>query len=542
MKNNQKLQAQHYFIGGFAVTLLCAFVLTLGYNGLFCDHFRFLKEDYGLHQTIYKIALAIVILALIGIIFTCGYILLYNSMSKVASVVLFVFVSLCVIGVIIAQIIGMSKTRYGDTVVPSIYNYYNDEEFKTYIDENYRTVLADGTYDGFALTYDINTTSTRVWEWTKETFPEFFVNFYIKDANDKYTLRSVPSCKFNWEEESIKNALTSVQYSEICYRSFESVPENAYKCVGGWDIEKFLNYWCFVEKRLIKYDEKEDLLDQQKAKASDSLIDNGYLSFSIFFVINLFFIILEAFAYICLIVGMIWLAVASREEKKDEKKEEPKKDIEESSESELPSIDEKKPAKKESSSEEESTTESSSSDKKKKPAPKKKPAKKETSSEEESTTESSSSDKKKKPAPKKKPAKKESSSEEESTTESSSSDKKKESSSEEESTTESSSSDKKKKPAPKKDTKKKPAKKETSSEESTESTTESSSSDKKKPAPKKDTKKKPAPKKDTKKKPAKKESSEEPSSNYTYEYVDDYQYDEEEYYSSQYESSSSSSK
>ena len=458
MKNNQKLQAQHYFIGGFAVTLLCAFVLTLGYNGLFCDHFRFLKEDYGLHQTIYKIALAIVILALIGIIFTCGYILLYNSMSKVASVVLFVFVSLCVIGVIIAQIIGMSKTRYGDTVVPSIYNYYNDEEFKTYIDENYRTVLADGTYDGFALTYDINTTSTRVWEWTKETFPEFFVNFYIKDANDKYTLRSVPSCKFNWEEESIKNALTSVQYSEICYRSFESVPENAYKCVGGWDIEKFLNYWCFVEKRLIKYDEKEDLLDQQKAKASDSLIDNGYLSFSIFFVINLFFIILEAFAYICLIVGMIWLAVASREEKKDEKKEEPKKeepkkDIEESSESELPSIDEKKPAKKESSSEEESTTESSSSDKKKKPAPKK-------------------------------------------------------------------------------DTKKKPAKKETSSEESTESTTESSSSDKKKPAPKKD----------TKKKPAKKESSEEPSSNYTYEYVDDYQYDEEEYYSSQYESSSSSSK
>ncbi|OHT16517.1 hypothetical protein TRFO_41754 [Tritrichomonas foetus] len=289
------------FVFGSGATLLSvSLVGMIAYNGKYGDDNKFKIYGYGMNQKISKINIAIV---------SCGVftvVLLGISISfdikhypKVASLVMWILTFLCFLGTIILQIFALSLTKYGDAIIPSIYDYYKDNEFKNYIDTYYPGLQtkANGTVAEIAW---MDNPTTEIYNVTYNLpitldLPDFYVTF-VHNKN----FYSVASCVINWNSSTVIGV-------DPC--NFDL---HASECIGGWNSKNFKNYWCYAFRINRTYSQKvAEMTENEKLKydAEKNRQKINVDSFSAFYEINSIFLGLNCAGFFIVMLAQILLMI-----------------------------------------------------------------------------------------------------------------------------------------------------------------------------------------------------------------------------------------
>ncbi|KAH0792214.1 hypothetical protein GPJ56_003740 [Histomonas meleagridis] len=295
---------------------------------LFDDENKYSQLKYGVNNSIHHIAVCIAVFSLAAFIFTVIAILLFVAESQRYMLTIFMIISMLTsLGLILTQIIGLSRTTYGNAIVTSQYNYYDtDDTFRDYVDTYFEVGNATLELPPNNSTLQVNSS--------------LFVDFYITYKyyqNSSYHTGTVPSCNFTFPNTSIFNS------SNPCDYDFSGVIGN---CIGFWNPTRFQSYWCTVSNEqstlnasLTDYSLVEDIAKENRKKT-------GIASYSVFYGLNVMLLSIECITYFFIIV-LILLSLFlennsnvpktnpknkknvnnnNNKEKEEKKKEEPKKE------------------------------------------------------------------------------------------------------------------------------------------------------------------------------------------------------------------------
>ena len=238
----------HFFMGGGALALIISCAITIGYDAIYFQENKYMLSIYGVQQTLHLLIILMMTFAVFTIVFLLVYVIfaLGNSTSP-ARVIFLVLWGLMFIALFICQIITVSKTKYGDTVISSIYNYYNtSDEFKEYVDSFYDVEGASFTPPNVSTDF----------EFDDDIFHYFYVS-YTYYSNGDYHSAKVPSCKFDYT--GVVEDFSSDNPCDYSFSEFEGT------CIGGWSASLLQQYWCSL------YNEYKDLSSKNGSDLAGSI-------------------------------------------------------------------------------------------------------------------------------------------------------------------------------------------------------------------------------------------------------------------------------
>ena len=342
-----------FILGAGVVCLFAATLSAAIYNATHDLENTYTYLNIGIYKKIHIIAILIIVF---GIITALLLLIAFFVTIAQASSCMKVLGTSCKIGafvtflvLLITQVIGLSKTRYGNYEVASNYNDYSDNDFKVYVDALY----AD---ENMGLKEILTKLNYSTPETFRVDYPEVFMNYMMQEGN-AFKTYYVPVCDISSAKK------LSINDTDTCNWEIEDA-----NCIGDWKSSHFAGYIC--KQKLDQEDRAEKISDGgeiegYKFDGAKQRYKFGVASFYSFYVMNSFFLGFEAFGYVLLAVTMIMKLILIKqggEEKKEEpKKPEPKK--EEQKKPEPKKEEEKKPEpKKEVSESTESSSSSSSSE------------------------------------------------------------------------------------------------------------------------------------------------------------------------------------
>ena len=126
-----------FVLGGATLLMVASLAGATGFNGKWDDDNKYLNNQYGRQRDIHNVALGIIVCSLVSAIFflIAGATVMICPASRAAHLGLYIVAIIIFFGAAAAEILGLVWTWYGDTMIYSVYNYYDkDADFKKYVD------------------------------------------------------------------------------------------------------------------------------------------------------------------------------------------------------------------------------------------------------------------------------------------------------------------------------------------------------------------------------------------------------------------------
>lgn len=126
-----------FVLGGATLLMVASLAGATGFNGKWDDDNKYVNNQYGRQRDIHNVALGIIVCSLVSAIFflIAGATVMICPASRAAHLGLYIVAMIIFFGAAAAEILGLVWTWYGDTMIYSVYNYYDkDADFKKYVD------------------------------------------------------------------------------------------------------------------------------------------------------------------------------------------------------------------------------------------------------------------------------------------------------------------------------------------------------------------------------------------------------------------------
>ncbi|OHT10620.1 hypothetical protein TRFO_04107 [Tritrichomonas foetus] len=299
-----------FVFGGGAAVLTISLFGTVAVNGKFGDDNKFRKYNYGMDKKMGQLAVINVSCAMICGVFVClaiGFNI--KHLPGCAQLVMWVLAYLMFLGTAISQMMSLSYSRFGDSIVPGFYNYYSNEDFKSYVDKNYNGLVngPDGSVAEF--TWGPETGFVNL---SGEIIPIVYpihlpmTQFYVSFVHN-YKTYSVPSCVIDWNSSVFMGAdPCNFQITET-------------QCIGDWTGGHFRNYWCYEFRQNRSHrqaTENKTLAEKQKYYAKIQRQSISLDSYSAFYQLNATFLGLNICGIVIVSIALILINIVNPFNKK----------------------------------------------------------------------------------------------------------------------------------------------------------------------------------------------------------------------------------
>jgi hypothetical protein len=256
----------NYLLGGSAVLFAVSLFGSCVYAGAFDNWNKWIKYTYGRHQVVHRLAICIAVFAVIAACFVLSALfinLFFPSLRKIELILWGVGLILTFL-VISLESAGVEYTKYGNFPVCDQWEYYKDDDFKSYVDTYSTPEWQPFNYwpDPLPVT-QINLLKKQVQPEGYEDVPGFSELFadtgaYVNGLQPDYPtiyrvckpppkpddtagekFYRIPSCIFNWTSMVFQKKLTG---GDPC--RYHIADEDAVDCIGDWTGSRFRDYWC----------------------------------------------------------------------------------------------------------------------------------------------------------------------------------------------------------------------------------------------------------------------------------------------------------
>ncbi|KAH0791512.1 hypothetical protein GPJ56_004570 [Histomonas meleagridis] len=281
--NFRREEVANFFLGAGSISVILGALGADVMIQFFMSENQYTALKYGINTNVHNIAIASVcvsiasnVLAIIAI-FT-NYCVKKRKLDVTFNVLNFILL----ICLIICMGVAIEWTKYGGSVVPQYYNYYNDSDsFKQYVD-NYSDSSLATLAEALGMTY-----------------PEFQAkhpDFYVSYISPDYTPVSIGSCMVDLTNSTL-NSTNPCTYSV-----------DITTCVGGWNSRLFSQYLCEVYNNTIE--EASDIagmstVERDKYYAVKAREDETIYSFAGLHYYDIIFIIYLVPAIVVIIVAYV---------------------------------------------------------------------------------------------------------------------------------------------------------------------------------------------------------------------------------------------
>lgn len=277
-----------FAFGAGSSLFVTALVGCIAYNGKFGDDNKFRKYSYGWDTKFGQLCVANVSLAMFTICFVMLAIFFnIKHFSKGLQIAFWVITDVTFIGLLVSQGLSIEWSKYGDALIPSKYDYFNDKKFKDFVvryyegAENKDYTVFEPCNSTTPYCSGANTTANVL--FNPYHMPYLFSNFST-DKSDTFENHTVPQCWINWKNANV----VGIDPCNWVIKDGE--------CIGGWKPESFKNYWCYAYRHKRDTDKKlKDMSDEEIRKyyAVKERVYLGVDSYDAFYEINNIFIGLE---------------------------------------------------------------------------------------------------------------------------------------------------------------------------------------------------------------------------------------------------------
>jgi hypothetical protein len=326
-----------YCIGAGAFLFLVSLLGCTCYNGIWLDDNKWRNYQYGNQHLVYQLSASALVFSLVGVIvvFSAFLAQIYGHGSKPAGVGLWVASYIFVIVCIILEGLGLEYTKYGDAYVPSLYNYYEDDDFREYVDTYDQSASnADWSPRTVAVPSCVNTRRAEVElnpvpDDTVLDMSQYMQPYVQWVYADVYEHRTIAPCVFNWTSLALSTKMMGL---DPCLYSIGD--NDALKCIGSWTGEKFQLFWCaayrlqVVDIKRWRDDGDKTDIDLQKRTATDQVSYWSLDSLSAFYRHTTLLMYMQIAAFVLTTLGLVGhrkVAPPPKEKKKETESEEEKK-------------------------------------------------------------------------------------------------------------------------------------------------------------------------------------------------------------------------
>ena len=287
-----------FIFGSGAALLFVGLIGTVAFNGKFGDDNKFMKWRYGWDDTIGTLTISNVWLAFIAAVLIAVGIGLSILHLPLASIIAYSFGFLSFLGTVISQVLSINWTMYGDVHVASRWSYYNNDDFREYIQNTGLQLGHTYTANEFIPNTFINATGavnpfhenlTKNYD-----FDAFFVPYIYEGSEYR-----VPCCNISTWRGSF-NGINPCNY-------IFNLQEDEYQCIGKWNPDNFLLYWCFLYRDTVNINNDLSQLEYNDRFKYNAARYRNYIavdSFYAFYELNAIFLGLNCSGFVVLLVSI----------------------------------------------------------------------------------------------------------------------------------------------------------------------------------------------------------------------------------------------
>lgn len=294
-----------FAFGAGTCILAVSLVGTVAYNGKFGDNNKFLKYRYGRDQRIGQLAVANVSLAFIcvcALLFTI--VVAVKQLPLAVNLVGWILTLLLFLGTIISQILSLTESKYGDAILYSEYNYLDNKKFTKYLDESGYVKGRDYKCSEILTGFINDSQPIEFSTSTDYPFDDFMIPYYSSG-----NIVRVPSCRLG----KTINANLIGNFPGIDPCNYQ-IDDKDSKCIGGWSVENFRNYWCYLYRngrdtnKTLRQKDANGKIEWEATKRRNYI---SVTSYAAFYEINTIFMGLNCAGFFVLLIS-IFLNMAFR--------------------------------------------------------------------------------------------------------------------------------------------------------------------------------------------------------------------------------------
>jgi hypothetical protein len=257
--------------GGGAFVLLIGLFSSMVYHGEWDNHNRWYNRQFGLQQEVHELSVAVAVLAAFATLFLVLAVIVKVIVPKFGTIELLLWAVcfLLTIAVVMMEAACVNYTRFGDTKVPDIFNYYDSNtDFQNYVDTHtgelwvtYGAIDSPTGLPPWSVLQGLFSPSNRSLPSTvAQALPALSME-YFREMDGVWVSRRVTLCAIDWRAMFEAGKMDS---GDPC--SFNIKDTDANGCLGRWTASAVKDYWCELSDRNKKDAEETGLTQDGREK------------------------------------------------------------------------------------------------------------------------------------------------------------------------------------------------------------------------------------------------------------------------------------
>jgi hypothetical protein len=311
MPNQVVPSVMNHLLGGAACLLSVSLLGTCAYNSLWSQENRWKSLHYGREATLGSVSLAISVLgAFAFLVQLCAFFLtVFTPKKRVVQLLTWTCALILTFVVIGLEGAGLEYTKYGNSRISTEWNYYSEDEFRTYADTyrglsqwiNYVTVPVP------AIVND-NRGANEAPVPLNVDLPDYMQYYARSTFGSSYDQLSIAPVALNWTDLSAKGKLRG---PNPC--NYGISDSDAAATIGKWTAEKFKDYWCDEYTRQVidfnkwKNEDNKDEVEIIKYNATYTRQRKAVGSLAGFYRHNTYLIYIQVAGFLCVAIALFFI-------------------------------------------------------------------------------------------------------------------------------------------------------------------------------------------------------------------------------------------
>jgi hypothetical protein len=299
----------NHLLGGAACLLSVSLLGTCAYNSLWSVDNRWRSLHYGREATLGSVAIAIAVLGVCAFLgnLIAFFLTVFQPKRRVGQLLLWTVGLIITFVVIGLEGAGLEYTKYGNQRICTEWNYYADDEFKTYVDTFTVPTWINFVKAPIPLDINDNRPETEAPIPLSVDLPDYMQWYSYSTVGSNYNHASIAPVALNWTDLLINNKLRG---PNPC--NYGIVDSDAAGTIGKWTVETFKDYWCDEYTRQVidfnkwKNEDSKDDVEIIKYNATYTRERKAVASLAGFYRHNTYLIYIQVAGFVCVAIALFF--------------------------------------------------------------------------------------------------------------------------------------------------------------------------------------------------------------------------------------------